>query len=90
MQPAEQTANQNKIGRWSHVNRVRMAPTAPQSKAFVIRPVARRPIGKSLGRRYTEMVQSDVDPDDRCHQPGEKRRPIVTALKADNRRVKLK
>ena len=37
MQPAEQTANKNKIRWWSHV--MRMAPTAPQSRALVIHPV---------------------------------------------------
>ena len=41
MQPAEQTANKNKIRWWSHV--MRMAPTAPQSKALVIQPEGRRP-----------------------------------------------
>ena len=41
MQPAEQTANKNKIRWWSHVKR--MAPTAPQSRALVIHPVGKRP-----------------------------------------------
>ena len=36
MQPAEQTANKNKIRWWSHIKR--MPPTAPQSKALVIQP----------------------------------------------------
>ena len=44
MQPAEQTANKNKIRWWSHVKR--MAPTAPQSKALVIHPDGRRPRGR--------------------------------------------
>ena len=39
MQPAEQTANKNKIRWWSHIKR--MAPTAPQSKALVIQPEER-------------------------------------------------
>ena len=36
MQPAEQTANKNKIMWWSQIKR--MAPTEPQIKAFVIQP----------------------------------------------------
>ena len=40
MQPAEQTANKNKIRWWSHIKR--MAPTAPQSKAFVIQQTANK------------------------------------------------
>ena len=39
MQPAEQTANKNKIRWWSHIKR--MAPTAPQSKALVIQTEGR-------------------------------------------------
>ena len=39
MQPAEQTANKNKIRWWS--NDKRIAPTAPQSKALVIHPEGR-------------------------------------------------
>ena len=39
MQPAEQTANKNKISWWSHVKR--MAPSGPQSKALVIHPVGK-------------------------------------------------
>ena len=49
MQPAEQTANMNKIRLWSHIKR--MAPTAPQSKAqFVIHPERRRPRGRPRNR----------------------------------------
>ena len=36
MQPAEQTANKNKIRWWSHIKR--MAPTVPQSEALLIQP----------------------------------------------------
>ena len=38
MQPAEQTANKNKLRWWSHVKTSRMAPTAPQNRALVIQP----------------------------------------------------
>ena len=48
MQPAEQTANKNKIRWWSHVKR--MAPTAPQSKALVIQPEGRRPRRRTRNR----------------------------------------
>ena len=48
MQPAEQTANKNKIRWWSHVKR--MAPTVPQSKALVIQPEGRRPRGRPRNR----------------------------------------
>ena len=49
MHPAEQTANKNKILKyWSHVKR--MAPTALQSKALVIQPVGRRPMGRPQNR----------------------------------------
>ena len=48
MQPAEQTANKNKIRWWSHVKR--MAPTAPQSRALVIHPVGKRPRGRPRNR----------------------------------------
>ena len=48
MQPAEQTANKNKIRWWSHVKR--MAPTAPQSRALVIQPVGGRPRGRPHNR----------------------------------------
>ena len=48
MQPAEQTANKNKIRWWSHIKI--MAPTAPQSKELVIQPVGRRPRGRPCNR----------------------------------------
>ena len=48
MQPAEQTANKNKIRWWSHVKR--MVPTAPRSKALVIQPEGRRPRGRPRNR----------------------------------------
>ena len=57
MQSAEQTANKNKIRWWSHVKRV--APTAPRSKALVSKNTIRGKAVKSLGRRYTEIVQRD-------------------------------
>ena len=69
MQPAEQTANKNKIRWWLHVKR--MAPTAPHSKALVIHLVGKTTKGKatkSVGRWCSEMVQGDWDPDDRCQQ----------------------
>ena len=71
MQPAEQTANKNKIRLWSHVKR--MASTAPQSRALVIHPVGKRPgEGHEIdGKTMFEMVRGDGDPDDRCQQRGE-------------------
>ena len=48
MQPAEQTANKNKIRWWSHIKRT--APTARQSKALVIQPEGRRPRGMPRNR----------------------------------------
>ena len=74
MQPVEQTANKNKIRWWS------LAPTDPQSKTLVIRPVGRRngstkvEAAKSLERWHAEMVgllQWDADPDDGSQQLGE-------------------
>ena len=44
---------------------------------------------KLMGRRCSEMVQEDGDPDDRCQQLGEGR-PIVYPLDAGGRRVRLK
>ena len=48
MQPAERTANKNKIRWWSNVKR--MAPTSPQSKALVIHSVGKRPRGRPRNR----------------------------------------
>ena len=48
MQPAEQTANKNKIRWWSHIKR--MSPTSPQGKALVIQPEGRRPRGRARNR----------------------------------------
>ena len=48
MQPAEQTANKNKIMWRSHVKK--MAPTAPPSKALMIHPVGKRPRGTPRNR----------------------------------------
>ena len=91
MQPAEQTANKNKIRWWSHAKRV--APTAPQSKALVIQPEGRRPRGRprdrwedDVLRWYNEMgiPMTDVS---NC---ATERRPIVYPFDADGRRVRLK
>ena len=54
MQPAEQTANKNKIRWWSHMKR--MAPTAPQSNALVIQPEGRRPSGRA---QHGKMMYRD-------------------------------
>ena len=48
MQPAEQTANKNKIRWWSYVKM--MTPTAPQSRALVIQPEGRRLRGRPQNR----------------------------------------
>ena len=62
-QPAEQTANKNKIRWWSHVKR--MAPTAPQSKALVIQPEGRRPRGRPQNRWEDDVpAQEDGDHDE--------------------------
>ena len=88
MQPAEQTANKNKIRRWSHVKR--MAPTAPQSNPLVIHPEGRRPRGRSRDRweddaprGYKEMEIPMTDVNNWVKE----RRPIVYPLDADGRRV---
>ncbi len=81
MQPAEQTANKNKIRWWSHIKR--MAPTAPQSKAFVIQPEGRRPRGRPQNRWeddvpkwYKEMGTLTTDVNNWVKD----RRPIVYPL----------
>ena len=91
MQPAEQTANKNKIRWWSHHKR--MAPTAPQSKVLVIQPEGRRPRGRAIHRWeddeprwYKEMVIPMTDVNNWVKE----RRPIVYPLDADGRRVRLK
>ena len=91
MQPAEQTANKNKIRWWSHIKR--MAPTAPQSKALVIQPEGRRPRGRprnrwedDVPRWYNEMGIPMTDVNNWVKE----RRPIVYPLDADGRRVQLK
>ena len=92
MQPADQKANKNMIRWWSHIKRV--APTAPQSKALVIHPEGRRPgeghetAGKTMYRDGTikEMGIPTTD----VNNWVKARRPIVYALDADGRRVRLK
>ena len=91
MQPAEQTANKNKIRWCSHVKRV--APTAPQSKALVIQPEGRRPRGRprnrcedDVPRWYKQMGIPMRDVNNWVKE----RRPIVYPLDADGRRVRLK
>ena len=91
MQPAEQTANKKKIRWWSHVKR--MAPTAPRSKALVIQPEGRRPMGRprnrcddDVPRWYKEMGIPMTDVNNWVKE----RRPIVYPLDADGRRVRLK
>ena len=91
MQPAEQTANKNKIRWWSHVKR--MAPTAPQSRALVIHPVGKRPRGRPRNRWeddvpkwYEEMGIPMTDVNNWVKE----RRPIIYTLDADGRRVRLK
>ena len=91
MQPAEKTANKNKIRWWSHIKR--MAPTAPQSKALVIHPEGRRPRGRprnrwedDVPRWYNEMGIPMTDVNNWVKE----RRPIVYPLDADGRRVRLK
>ena len=71
MQPAEQIANKNKIRWWSHVER--MAPTAPQQSTRdpASWKTAKGKATKLMGRRYTEIVQKDWDPDNRSQQLGE-------------------
>ena len=89
MQPAEQTAN--KIRWWSHIKR--MARTAPQSEALVIQPEGRRSRGRPRNRWeddvpiwYNEMGIPMTD----VNNGVKERRPIVYALDADDRRVRLK
>ncbi len=91
MQPAEQTANKNKIRWWSHIKG--MAPTAPQGKALVIQPEGRRPRGRprnrwedDVPRWYNEMGIPMTDVNNWVNE----RRPIVYPLDADGRRVRLK
>ncbi len=91
MQPAEQTANKNKIRRRSHVKR--MAPTAPKSKAPMIHPVGKRPRGRPRNRwkgdvpkwyKDMEIPMTDVN------HGVKDRRPIVYPLDANGGRVRLK
>ena len=91
MQPAEQTANKNKIRWWSHIKR--MAPTAPLSKALVIQPEGRIPRGRSrnrweddVPRWYNEMGMPMTDVNNWVKE----RCPIVYPQEADGRRVRLK
>ncbi len=91
MQPAEQTANKNKIRWWSHIKR--MAPTAPQSKALVIQPEGRRQRGRprnrweeDVPRWFNEMRIPMTD----VTKWVKERRPIVYPLDADGRGVRLK
>ena len=91
MQPAEQTANKNKIRWWSHVKR--MAPTAPQSKALDFQPEGRRPRCRSrnrweddIPRWYKEMGIPMTDVNNWVKE----RRPIDYPLDADGRRVRPK
>ena len=88
MQPAEQTANKNKIRWWPHVKR--MAPTAPQSKALVIHPEGRRPRGRprnrwedDVPRWYKEIGISMTDVNNWVKE----RRPMVHPLDDDGRSV---
>ena len=88
MQPAEQTANKNKIRWWSHIKR--MAPTAQQSKELVIQPEGRRPRGRprnrwedDVPRWYNEMEITMTDVNNWVKE----RRPIVYPLDADGRSV---
>ena len=91
MQPAEQTANTNKIRWWSRVNR--MAATAPQSRALVIHPVGKRPRGRP-GNRWEDDVPKWYEemgiPMTDVNNWVTERRPIVYPLDADGRRVRLK
>ena len=51
MQPAEQTANKNKIRTGGgHMSKEWHQPTAPQSKALVIQPEGQRPRGRPQNR----------------------------------------
>ena len=91
MQPAQQTANKNKIRWWSHIKR--MTPTAPPSKAPVIQPGGRRPRGRprnrwedDVPRWCKEMGISMIDVNNWVKE----RRPIVYPLDADGRRVRLR
>ena len=88
MQPAEQTANKNKIRSWSHVKR--RAPKALQRKA--LHPEGRRPRGRprnrwedDVPRWYKEMGIPMTDVNNWVHE----RRPIVYPLDADGRSVRL-
>ena len=91
MQPAEQTANKNKIRWWSHVKR--MAPTAPQSRALVIHPVGKRPRGRPRNRWEDDVPKwyEEVGiPMTDVNNWVKERRPIIYPLDADGRRVRLK
>ena len=84
MQPAEQTANKNKIRWWSHVER--MAPTAPQSKVLVIHPVGKQ--GEATERwEYGVWCKEMGIPRTQVNNWVKDRRPIVYPLDADGRRV---
>ena len=85
MQPAEQTANKNKIKR--------IAPRAPQSKVLMIQPEGRRPRERprnrwedDVPRWYKDMGIPMTDVNNWVNE----RRPIVYPLDADGRRVRLK
>ena len=91
MQPAEQTANKNKIRWWSHVKR--MAPTAPQEQST--RDPARRTTTEG---KDTKSLEDDVPtwykemgiPMTYVNNWVKERRPVVYLLDADGRRVRLK
>ena len=91
MKPAEQTANKNKITWWSHVNS--MAPTAPQSKGFVIHPVGKRPRGMARNRweDYVPKWHKEMGiPMTDVNNTVKDIRPIVYPFDANGRRVRLK
>ena len=88
MQPAEQTANKNKIRWWSHIKR--MAPTAPQGPEQSTHDPARTGEGRpqnrwedDVPRWYNEMGMLMTDVNNLVKE----RRPIVYPLDADGRRV---
>ena len=82
------TYDKNKIRWWSHVKG--MASTVLQSKALVIQPEGRRPLGRRC-RPYRDGTWKEVGiPMTDVNNWVNVRRPIVYQLDADGRRVRLK
>ena len=88
MQPAEQTANKNKIKWWSHVKRIE-----PTAKVLVIHPVGKRPMGRSRNRWEDDVPKWYNEmgiPMTYVNNWVKDRPPIVYPLDADGRRVSLR